>query len=90
MSIKFRIVEHSLRPGVEVVEVVSDDLVIAMIYPDSQEPQGIKIVSAHIETEGVTYNERPQEWPPIPDVGIKFNPRPYVIKGDKLVREEGD
>lgn len=91
MAIDFRIGEHSVRPGVRIVEILVDGKTAGVIYPDDTT---IKIVSAHmgemsVETDftgEVVKDDGSQGWPPIPSVLITFNPSPYVIVGNRIVK----
>ena len=42
----FNISEHSAKSGVQIAEILVDNNVVVVIYPD--EEKSIKIVSAHI------------------------------------------
>ena len=81
MSISFRIKSHTETSGVEVVEIIENEMVVGVIYPTEK---GIKLVSAHIEE--VVDDRKPVDWPPIPAVLVTFNPGPYEIRGNELVK----
>ncbi len=81
MAISFKIETHSVKPGVQIVEVLEDDKVIATIYP---EEKGVKIVSAHIAD--IFEDKKPSAFPPIPSITVTFNPGPYTIVGGETVK----
>lgn len=86
MAITFRIAEHSVRPGVQLVEILLDGEVVGAIYPDP-EKNGIAIISAHFseknmppDFEGeVLEDDGRGSFPPIPFIRLTFRPRKYVI-----------
>lgn len=80
-NISFRSIGHSIKPGVEIVEVLLDGHVCAVIYPGLN---GFRIVSAHM----VMVEERSGEGevPPIPSVEVSLDPRPFWIEDGKLKR----
>ena len=78
--ISFRIAGHQLRPAHQIVEVLLDGHVVAVIYPSED---SIGIISAHMAN--VSQSDGSGENPPIPSVSITFKPRPYRIEGGKLV-----
>ena len=82
MSVEFQVKQHVLKPGVQVVEVLLDDNVVATLYPDGE--KGVKIVSAHIEE--VIEDDGTTSFPPIPAIFVKFNPQPYIIQEGRFVR----
>ena len=92
MAVDFRITNHSIFPGVHIVEIIIDGKVAGVIYPLHE--KGVKLVSAHIEkteTEKdfsgeVIEDNGSESWPPIPSVLVTFNPSPYVIEGNKIVK----
>lgn len=89
MAISFRIVEHSVRRGVQLVEVLLDGTVVGAIYPKDD---GIMIASAHFsekefpkEFDGeVVEDNGLGKFPPIPSVSITFKPRKYYIIGNRI------
>ena len=88
MAVDFRLAQHSLL-GTKIVEVLMDGIVVGAIYPSSR---GIKIVSAHFfekevpkDFDGqIIEDDGSQSFPPIPSFEISFNPRHYVILGNKI------
>jgi len=92
MAIDFRIAPHSIFPNIRIVEILVDGEVAGVIYPAGE--KGIKLVSAHIEAttveEGfggeVIEDDGRRSWPPIPAVLIQFNPSPYLIQGNRIVK----
>ena len=82
MAVTFDIHEHSLRPGVPIADILLDGKMVAVIYPDGD--KGIKLVSAHIAE--VVEDDGSESRPPIPEVRIRFDPQPYAIEDDRLVR----
>ena len=86
MSVTFRIAKHSIRPDVQLVEVLLNGNVVAVIYPKQAE-DGINIVSAHIFGK-VTEDNGEDSVPPIPSVGMNFRPRKYAIVNGKISYEE--
>lgn len=91
MAITFRIIKHSMRPGVKLVEILLNDNVVGVIYPD-MERDGIKVVSAHFSEKDipedfdgeVIKDSGEGSFPPIPSVKVTFKPRRYVIRGGKI------
>lgn len=92
MAIDFKVVRHTVRSGLNVVEILVDGSVAGVIYPaDGKE---IKIVSAHVEEtkmdEGfsgeVVEDDGSGSYPPIPSVMVRFNPSPYVISGGRIFK----
>lgn len=91
MAVSFRLAEHSIYPGVQVVEVLVGGEVVGAIYPRGD--KGIMLVSAHIESKeieegftGEVIEDARRVWPPIPALVITFNPSPYTIRGGKVVK----
>ncbi|OGY97512.1 MAG: hypothetical protein A3A43_02010 [Candidatus Liptonbacteria bacterium RIFCSPLOWO2_01_FULL_56_20] len=90
--IGFRVVPHSILPGVQIVEVLVDGEVGGVVYPAGE--KAIRIVSAHIaETatdEGfdgeVVEDDGTKSDPPIPTVYVRFDPSPYEIRGSRIVK----
>lgn len=88
----FRVVPHSIRPNVKIVEILSEGKVVGVIYPDRD--KGIKLVSAHIKDVSkdkdfvgrVVVDDGKNSLPPFPAVGIEFEPCSYMIVDNKLVR----
>jgi hypothetical protein len=66
----FRIVEHSIRPGVELVEILQDGKVVGSIYPTEK---GIKILSSYLyeDPEGALDIEK-DKLPRIPAILINL------------------
>lgn len=89
MKIDFRLAQHSVF-GTKIVEVLMDGNVVGVIYPDKK---GIKLVSAHFsdkeipaDFEGeILEDDGSTSFPPIPSFQVSFNPRRYVIRGNKIV-----
>ena len=92
MAIDFRITPHSILPNIRTVEILVDGEVAGAIYPAGD--KDIKLVSAHIVDTAVEKGFRGEvieddgrkSWPPIPAVLIQFNPSPYLIQGNKIVK----
>ncbi len=94
MAVEFRIKPHSIYTNIQVVEILIDGQTAGVIYP--MRDKGIKLVSAHIEMEKmeiekdfageVVKDDGSRDWPPIPAVLITFNPSPYTIIGNKIVK----
>ncbi len=92
MPITFRIVEHSVRSGVMLVEIVLNDIVVGIIYPDP-EIGGIKVISAHFsekdipaDFDGEVIEDNGEgTFPPIPAVTMTFKPRNYLIIRGRIV-----
>ena len=82
MAVTFDIHEHSLRPGVQIVDVLLDGNMVATIYPAGD--KSIKLASAHIVE--VVEDDGSESLLPIPEVRIRFDPQPYAIEGNRLVR----
>lgn len=94
--IKFRIVEHSRKPGVKILEILLDGQMCATIYPDDENSGSIKLVSAHFAGELTHQNQFPEGirmhtgegvYPPVPAVHLSFDPRKYWIELDSISRE---
>ena len=95
--ISFRIVPHSVRPNVNIVEILLDNKLCASIYPDQQKEQSIKLASAHFAGELTHHNQFPEGiqmdtgermFPPIPVVQITFDPRPYNVGLHTIIRQK--
>ncbi|MFH1749803.1 MAG: hypothetical protein ABH837_02855 [bacterium] len=86
MEISFVLKDHSLKPGQKVVEILAGGKVVAVIYPD--DAGGIKLVSAHISD--VVHEDESREFPPIPTIHVRFDPRPYTIKNGKIEKPRGE
>lgn len=92
MAIDFRIVPHGVLPGVRIVEVLVNGGVAGVIYPAGEKE--IKLVSAHVSesrTEDefageVVHDDGTTSWPPIPSFLVRFDPSPYEIRGNKIVK----
>ena len=92
MAVDFRVASHNVKPDTRIVEVLVDGKVAAVIYPMGA--KGIKLVSAHIEeTEAekefagtVVKDDGGKNWPPIPALLVTFDPSPYTIVGNKVVK----
>ncbi|MDB5254155.1 MAG: hypothetical protein JWL80_221 [Parcubacteria group bacterium] len=92
--ISFRLASHSHREGVEIVEILVDGVVVAVLYPDGEKQ--IKLVSAHLQGAGdkrgvaphVMISDHVGESVPIPDITLTFDPRSYGIMGGMLVRDK--
>ena len=82
MAVTFQVNPHSVKSGVQVVEILIDGKMVATIYPD--EEKGVKLVSAHMEE--VFQDDGSRSVPPIPAVLITFNPQPYTIEGHRIVK----
>ena len=72
-QMSFRIVDHSVLPDVQIIEVLCDGEVCAAIYP--QEGREIKLVSPHMDGD-VETDDGNKSFPPIPAVIVRFDPRP--------------
>ena len=91
MAVSFRLAEHSIHRGVQIVEILVDGETAVAIYPRGD--KGIMLVSAHIEDKeteegfvGEVVEDARRVWPPIPAFVITFNPSPYTIRGGKVVK----
>lgn len=86
--IAFRITHHAVRRGIEIVEILYNGEVCAVMYPKLEE-DGIKITSAHFDlTRGVRVVSNEGEKLPIPEIFVTFEPRPFRIEDGKIVRGE--
>lgn len=91
--IQFRPTHHAINLSTEIVEVLVDGKVAAVIYPDGE--RGIKIVSAHFVSADdpvamaaeIKIDDGRTSRPPIPAVSMSFDPRPYTIEGDRIIRK---
>jgi len=81
--IEFRLAPHSIKPAIQIVEVLLDGKVVAAIYPDAF--QSCKIISAHMRN--IEFDDGRANEPPLPSVTILFEPREYRIEGDQIIRE---
>ena len=68
----------------EAVEVLCDGEVCAVIYPDTEGGNGIRIVSAHIGL--IAIDDGRNSKPPIPAIAIALAPEPYVIRHGSIIR----
>ncbi|TSC72434.1 MAG: hypothetical protein G01um101438_518 [Parcubacteria group bacterium Gr01-1014_38] len=92
MPIDFRIAERSVLPGTPIVELLLEGWVIGAIYPHGE--KGIRMVSAHVvekeceqDFAGTVIEEDPaRAWPPVPSFVVRFDPSPWVIAGNRIVR----
>lgn len=76
----FRIAEHRLRPGRQVVLVYLRDALVATIAPEDD--GSLKLVSPHVAQHWCDDGEGFR--PPIPTHHFLFKPRPYKIVGDRI------
>src|SRR6266581_7723909 len=89
LVITFRITPHTLRPGVNVIEVLNaDGKCCATIVPSREDPNTIRIISAHFAAPDFLefkshYDDGTHNFPPIPCLEIEFDPRPYHIIAGK-------
>lgn len=79
MVVEFNIRPHDITPGVNVVDVLIDGVMAAVIFPDSS--NRIKLMSAHIADAQMF------EGDPVPAITVEFNPRPYEIIDGRIVRK---
>ena len=93
--ISFRVLPHSGRSGVGIVEILLDGQVCAFIHPDEEKEQSIKVVSAHFVGElthdnkfpdGIKMDTGESTFPPIPSIHISFDPRNYEVNFDTIIR----
>ena len=92
MSVDFRITEHSVFPGVHIVEILLEGQVIGVIYPRGEKE--IRVVSAHVvekerekDFAGEVLEEDPaRAWPPVPAFVIRFEPSPWMVVGNRIVK----
>jgi len=93
-KIRFRMQPHSERIGVKVVEILLDGRVCGVICPAENEPNGIKLISAHFAgpltennqiPEGIKMDTAEGKPLPIPCIEISFHPRKYFIAGGRLI-----
>lgn len=82
MAVTFEVKPHSIKPGVQVAEILIDGEMVATIYPDGE--KGVKLVSAHMEK--VVQDDGSKSVPSIPAVLITFDPQPYTIEGGRIVK----
>lgn len=77
-SITFRLVQHSVLPGVDIVEILLDGQVCAAIYPLTRDRDntpgvaGIRVISAFIREAELDESS-------IPAVMVMFKPGPYPV-----------
>lgn len=83
MSVEFQVRQHDFKSGVQVIEILVDGEMVAILYPEGE--KGVKLVSAHMEE--VVEDDGTESIPPIPAIWVRFNPRPYTIEHGKLVRK---
>ncbi len=91
-GIEFRIAENKERPGSKLVEILLHGNFCAALYP--QPDNSLKLISAHFAgdlvdegfPDGVTMDNG-TDYPPIPAVVIRLDPRPYTIGHTKIVRQ---
>jgi len=81
-EISFRVKEHMLRPGVQILEILAGGEVCGVIYPG--EGKSITLVSAHFA--GMKCASGAGSIFPIPSVSVAFNPSPYKIEAGKIVK----
>lgn len=94
MAVEFKIIPHGVYPDRQTVVILVDGEIAGIIYPMGE--KGIKLVSAHMrETQVdndfvgvVVEDDGSRNWPPIPAVLIGFDPSPYRVVGNKIVKEE--
>jgi hypothetical protein len=92
----FRTVDHPRIAGAQIVEVLERGKVIGVVYPKGE--KGLKLISAHIEDTDidpqfageVVVDDGTSSIPPIPAITVRFNPRPFRISGDRIVRFPND
>lgn len=92
MAVSFRLARHSILSGASIVEILVDGEVAGVVYPAGEKT--VRVISAHIKEVSeeedfsgeVLENDGTGNWPPIPHVEIQFDPSPYVISGDRVVR----
>lgn len=92
METSFKIARHSVFPSMPIVEILIDGKVAGVIYPAGEKQ--IKIISAHIEKTEVEEGFAGEVidvkdkggGPPIPAFTVKFNPTPYMIRGNKIIK----
>lgn len=86
MTISFRIAKHTLT-GEDLVEVLHDGNVCACIYQDN--PDGVRIMSAHFReiAKGHPRIEYDGDAGGIPSLTVRFDPRPYRMVDNKIVRD---
>lgn len=78
--ITFALKPHRVLSGENIVEILLDGEVIGGIYPDRRKPNGIKVVSVHMQepttdpefSGEVVKDDGQLQWPPIPSVDIAF------------------
>lgn len=72
--VHFRLVDHSIKPGIKIVEIWNGDTLMGTIYPTER---GIKLVSKYIvdDPEGAVEVDR-SKLPPIPAILINILSRP--------------
>ena len=94
MAVTFEKRPHNLLPGVEVVDILVNGVLVATIAPQS-DGDGIKLTSAHFAGDlakgtafpaGIKMDNGQGSMPPIPAVLIAFRPRPFHVEGNRIVR----
>jgi len=94
MAVTFKISSHTVLPGIEIVQILIDGMVVGVIYPGPT-PKSIRLVSAHMSEQTkeedfageVVFDDGTQHFPPIPALFIEFEPSPYRIEGRKIIKE---
>jgi hypothetical protein len=95
MALTFNIKPHGVLLGVSIVEILEDGRFIGAVYPEGE--KGIKLVSAHFADEPeidegfagtVLSDDGTTSFPPIPSLSIEFEPSPYTIVGNRIVRKK--
>jgi hypothetical protein len=82
-SLRFDVEAHKFVSQRRVVTIGDGVTTIATLAECG--PKRVRLISAHMEA--VNQCDGIGQWPPIPHVDITFDPRPYRIEGDRLVRE---
>ena len=94
MAISFRITEHLVSPGMNLVEILLDGNVVGAVYPKDN---SISIISAHFSEKEfpkdfdgeVVEDNGENKFPPIPSINIIFKPRKYYFIGKRIQYLEG-
>lgn len=81
--ITFRIVPHAVVAGSELVEIMRDGAVVAVVYPYGK--SAFRVVSAHFGR--VWQDTGVGKVPPIPSIEVEIDPKPYHIENGRIVRE---
>ena len=71
---KFKVTPHSIRPGVQVVEVRDDDGNLLATMTEGDHPRQIKVVSKYMRDFG----HAPFKLPPIPALVIELAEDPVI------------